>query len=75
MMVNGQLDRQKNPPVLLPFDVLTIEMPRPAHTCHLLQITLRSHCQAKRHTPTQSSRFFSPVRCAALPHLDRYLKR
>ncbi|WP_256856662.1 superoxide dismutase family protein [Variovorax sp. KK3] len=28
MVVNGQLDRQKNPPVLLPFDVVTMELPR-----------------------------------------------
>lgn len=28
MVVNGQLDRQKNPPVLLPFDVLTVDWRR-----------------------------------------------
>ncbi|RYF69075.1 MAG: superoxide dismutase, partial [Comamonadaceae bacterium] len=28
MVANGQLDRQKNPPVLLPFDVVTVELPR-----------------------------------------------
>ncbi|CAN7562250.1 hypothetical protein [Variovorax sp. LjRoot178] len=28
MVVNAQLDRQKNPPVLLPFDVLTLALPQ-----------------------------------------------
>lgn len=28
MVVNGQLDRQKSPPAVLPFDVVTVAMPR-----------------------------------------------
>lgn len=28
MVVNGQLDKQKKPPALLPFDVVTVEVPR-----------------------------------------------